>query len=60
MDKDLEELRNEKPFSAESFTQEVSLVLNNYFRGAEFVFDGKVVNCKFGNGQKFILKAEEI
>lgn len=54
------ELKEEKPFSAESFAGEVSLVLNDFFRGGEFDFDGKVVNCKFANGQKFILKAEEV
>lgn len=54
------ELKEEAPFSAESFTEEVSLLLNDYFRGGEFSFDGKVVNCKFANGQKFILKAEEM
>lgn len=54
------ELKEEKPFSAESFVEEVSLVLNDYFRGGEFNFDGSVVNCKFANGQKFILKAEEV
>ena len=54
------ELKEEKPFSAESFAQEVSLALNDYFRGGEFTFDGSVVNCKFANGQKFILKAEEV
>lgn len=54
------ELKEEKPFSAESFTMEVSLLLKEYFRGGEFAFDGKVVNCNFANGQKFILKAEEV
>ena len=54
-----EELRKEAPFSAESFTEEISLLLSDYFRG-NFVFDGKAVTCSFENGQKFILKAEEI
>ncbi len=54
------ELKEEKPFSAESFAQEVAAALNDYFRGGEFTFDGSVVNCKFENGQKFILKAEQV
>ena len=54
------ELKEEEPFSAESFTMEVSLLLKHFFRGGEFEFDGKVVNCKFANGQKFILKSEEV
>lgn len=54
-----EELKNEPHFSAADFTQEISLLLDDYFRG-EFTFDGNVVNCKFANGQKFILKAEQV
>lgn len=55
-----DELREEAHFTPESFTEEVSLILNDFFRGGEFMFDGNVVNCKFENGQKFILKAEEV
>ncbi|MCM1438351.1 MAG: hypothetical protein NC131_03960 [Roseburia sp.] len=54
-----EELKNEPRFSATDFTQEIFLLLDDYFRG-EFIFDGKEIKCTFGNGQKFILKADEI
>lgn len=55
-----DELKEEAPFTPESFAEEVMFALDGFFRGGEFSFDGSVVNCKFENGQKFILKAEEV
>lgn len=54
-----EELKNEPPFKGEEFVEEIQPLLGDYFEG-EFEFNGKVVVCKFANGQTFHLKAEEI
>ena len=54
-----EELKNEPRFSAADFTQEIAPLISDYFRG-ELVFDGTNIKCSFANGQKFVLKVEEI
>ena len=54
-----EELKNEPPFKGEELVEEIQPLLDDYFEG-EFEFNGKVVVCKFANGQVFHLKAEEI
>ncbi len=53
------ELKNESHFSAEEFTEEISVLLPDYFRG-EFKFNGQAIICSFENGQKFKVVAEEM
>ena len=52
-----EAAKNEKPFTAESLTEEILPLLGDYFV-AEFKKDGNVIIAEFPNGQTFKIKTE--
>lgn len=57
--KQREEARAEKPFSAEELMQQITVLLNEYLIGDFECKNGEII-CKFLNGQSFAIRAEMI
>lgn len=54
-----EAMRNEPPFPATDILEELMPLLGEYFE-AVFEFNGKEITASFLNGEKIILKAEQV
>lgn len=56
--KKFNDFRNEPPFEASSFAEEIVLLLGDYFVG-NFALRSNAIICSFANGQQFRILIEE-